>query len=170
MIDFVAAESGIRQLQARYIDAVWRKDYAAFGDCFTEDAEWHIAGKVHRGRAACVQFMEAVMPLFNRVLMTMQTPILEVQGSAVTGRTYVTEINAVKDQPAAFSIAIYYDRFVLQGDRWRFGWHHYQLHYLGPPDMTGRFYPATDYGRPHGMPGPNDVATPSQSDMPTISR
>jgi hypothetical protein len=170
MIDMLKVESGVRQLQARYVDAVWRKDYAAFGDCFTEDAEWHIAGKVHRGRAACVAFLESVMPLFNRVLMTMQAPLLEVRDGAVSGRTYVTEINAVKNQPAAFSIAIYYDRFVPQGDRWRFSWHHYQLYYLGPADMTGRFYPATDYGPPPAMPGPNDLATPSQAEMPTLSR
>lgn len=67
------------------------------------------------------------------------------------------------------SIAIYYDRFVLDGDRWRFSWHHYQLHYLGPPDMTGRFYPASDYGPPPAMPGPNDPATPAQTEMSTLS-
>lgn len=32
LTDFIAAESGIRQLQARYADAVWCKDYEAFGD------------------------------------------------------------------------------------------------------------------------------------------
>ena len=32
MIDEVRGEAGIRQLHARYADAVFRKDFAAFGD------------------------------------------------------------------------------------------------------------------------------------------
>ncbi len=45
MTDLAAADNGIRQLHARYADAVWRKDYPSFGDCFTEDCEWRIAGQ-----------------------------------------------------------------------------------------------------------------------------
>jgi uncharacterized protein (TIGR02246 family) len=169
MTDLVTAEAGIRQLQMRYVDAVFRKDYQAFADCFTEDGEWRIAGKVFRGRQACAAYLESVMPNFNRVLMTMQTPILELGDGVASGRTYVTEYNAVKDAPAAFSIAIYYDRFVLQGDRWRYAWHHYQLYYLGPTDLSGRFYPAKDYGPPFGLPGADDPATPAESEMHTLS-
>ena len=33
MTDFLMAEAGIRQLHSRYIDSVYRKDFAAFGDC-----------------------------------------------------------------------------------------------------------------------------------------
>ena len=54
MTDFAATEAAIRQLHARYVDAVWRKDYVAFGDCFTTDAEWRIAGMVLHGRAEIV--------------------------------------------------------------------------------------------------------------------
>ena len=50
MNDFLAAESAIQQLHARYIDAVWRKDADAFADCFAKDAEWKIAGMHMRGR------------------------------------------------------------------------------------------------------------------------
>ena len=44
MSDFVAAEAGIRQLHARFVDAVWRKDADAFAECFAHDGEWKIAG------------------------------------------------------------------------------------------------------------------------------
>jgi hypothetical protein len=76
MTDFVDAEVGTRQLLARYADAVWRKDFVAFGDCFTEDGEWRLGGRVIKGRAACAKFLEDVMPYFDRVLMTMGTPIM----------------------------------------------------------------------------------------------
>ena len=49
MSDFANIEAAIRQLHARYCDAVWRKDIAAFGDCFAKDAEWRIGGQETAG-------------------------------------------------------------------------------------------------------------------------
>ena len=43
MTELYVADSGIRQLYARYIDAVWRKDADAFGKCFAENGEWKIS-------------------------------------------------------------------------------------------------------------------------------
>ena len=51
MTDVLIADYAIRQLHGRYVDATWRKDAAAFADCFAEDAEWKIAGMHLRGRA-----------------------------------------------------------------------------------------------------------------------
>jgi SnoaL-like domain len=153
MDNFAVVECGVRQLQARYTDAVWRKDYVAFGECFALEAQWRIAGRLLEGRKQCADFLEEVMPLFDRVLMNMQTPLLQIDGTAITGRTYVTELNARKDRRPAFSIGIYYDRYVLQDGRWRYRWHDYQLFYLGPPDVSAQFFPVIDYGPPFDMPG-----------------
>ena len=161
MTDFAAAEAGIRQLQARYADAVWRWDFDAFGNCFAEDAEWRVAGFAVHGRAACVDLLKGLQVNFDRVLFLMQCPMLEVGNGTAIGRTYCTEQNVYKDRRPGFSIGIYYDRFVQQGDVWRYSYHHFQACYLGPPDMTGRFFEATDYGPPSAMPGPDDPATPS---------
>jgi hypothetical protein len=152
MTDFVVAEAAIRQLHARYADAVWRKDLGAFGDCFTEDAEWRISGLVCRGRAEIVGNLRRLLPLFHRVLMTFRTPILEVGNGTATGRTYVTEQNAFVNGRAGSSIATYYERFVDQGDRWRFSWRLFQLHYLGPADLSGPFFQNPDFGPPPQMP------------------
>ena len=161
MTGFLAAECGIRQLQARCVDSVWRKDFGAFGDCFTEDAEWRIGGRLMQGREACVGFLRQVMPHIRRVLITMQTPILEVSGSTAIGRTYLTEANAREGQPPVFPIGIYFDRFVLQDGRWRFAWHHYRSFYFGPNDMSGPLADRADFGPPFGMPAHDDPAPPS---------
>lgn len=153
MTDLAAADAGIRQLQSRYIDAVWRRDYDAFGDCFTADAEWRIAGRTLRGRQACIDFLAEFMPLFDRVRMTMQTPILSVADGSVTGRTDVFEHNILADRSRHITIGTYYDRFVEDGGRWRFASHFYQLYYIGPPDMSGDFHDVTDFGPPPAMPG-----------------
>jgi ketosteroid isomerase-like protein len=150
--DFVVAEAAIRQLHARYADAVWRKDYDAFGDCFAEDAEWRITGLVLRGRAAIVESVRSRLDLNHRVLMTFRTPILTVGDGTASGRTYVTEQNAFKNGRPGSSIAIYFERFVDQGDRWRFSWRLFQLHYLGKADLTDPFFDNPDYGPPPNMP------------------
>lgn len=159
MTDLIAADVGVRQLQARYIDAVWRRDYASFGACFTQDAEWRIAGRVLRGRPACVAFLQEFMPLFDRVRMTMQSPILDVGDGWATGRTDVFEHNILKDRTRHITIGAYYDRFVEEGGGWRFAAHHYQLYYIGPPDMSGDFHEVADFGPPPALPG---------SDAPTV--
>ena len=157
-LEFLAAEAGIRQLQARCSDSVWRKDLAAFGDCFTEDAEWRIGGRVLLGRVDCVGFLEAILPHIRRVLITMQTPILDVTGDTAIGRTYLSEANARESRAPVFPIGVYYDRFVRQNERWRFCWHHYQSFYYGPVDLSGPLVERADYGAPFGMPGAQDPA------------
>src|SRR5690625_4986305 len=89
MTDQVAVETAIRQFHALYTDAVWRQDYDAFGDCFTEDAEWRIAGMVLNERPAIVDNLKRLMPHFRRVLMTFRTPILSVGGHREIGRAHV---------------------------------------------------------------------------------
>lgn len=153
MTHFTDAECGIRQLQSRYTDAVWRKDLAAFGDCFAEDAEWRISGMVLKTRAEIVERFAALQSRFKRVLVTLRTPILEVGDRVASGRTYLTEQNVFADGRPWAPIGIYYERFVLEGDdRWRFKWRLFQTHYAGPPDLSGSFFENPDYGAPPAMP------------------
>lgn len=164
MSDYVKVETGIRALHARYVDAVWRKDYAAFGDCFTGDAEWRIAGMVLRGRPEIERTLKRLMGNFQRILMTFRTPLLEVGDGVASGRTYVTEQSAFKSGRPGTTIGIYYERFVEQGDRWRFTWRLFQLHYMGPADLTGSFFEQADYGPPPAMP-PLDAPTYNYSGL-----
>jgi len=166
MTDFLVAESEIRQLHARYADAVWRKDYDAFGDCFTEDAEWRIGGRVLHGRTEIVENLKRLMPNFDRILMTFRTPILEVGEGTATGRTYVTENNVFVDGRSGSSIGIYYEHFVDEGDRWRFTWRLFQTYYLGPADITGPLFENPDFGAPPEMP-PLDAPTYDHTGLTT---
>lgn len=139
MIDLLRAEAGIRQLHARYTDAVFRKDYGQFGDCFTEDAVWHVGGYTLRGRAEAMRFLEERICNSHWVLLTFRTPLLELGEEMVAGRTYVTEQNAFRELPASFNVATYHERFVEQDGVWRRAWADFQLYYTGPADLTGRF-------------------------------
>ena len=156
MSAFVAAEAGIRQLHARYTDAVWRKDAAGFAQCFTEDGEWRISGMSLKGRAEIAATIERILAPANRVLITFRTPILEVDGASATGRTYVTEKCTWRHREPNVSIGRYYERFEEVDGRWLFAWRLFQILYSGPADLSGTFTDQPDFGPPPGMP-PRDL-------------
>ena len=155
MTDFTVAETAIRQLHARYIDAVWRKDLDSFADCFAVDSEWRIEGMVVRGREGAVQFVGQMMVEYPVLFIMLGTPILEVGEGTATGRTYFNARNVKKNGEAFAPIGMYYERFVDEGDRWRFQWRLFQTHYRGPPDMSGEFVNNPQYGAPPGFPPPD---------------
>ena len=114
MHDFVAVECAIRQLHARYADAVWRKDSSAFGALFANDAQWRVGGQVMCGRTAIEAFIAGVFPLYRRILMTFRTPIVELEADGTaSARTYVTEHSLFTDGTPFAPIGIYFDRFKL---------------------------------------------------------
>ncbi len=156
MTDFVVAEAAIRQLHSRYVDAAFRKDFDAFGDCFVQDCEWRIGSYALKGRAEIVETFKGFAKNFRQILVTLRTPTLEVGDGVASGRTYLTEQNVLMDGTAHNPVGIYYEHFKDCGDRWRFTWRLFQTHYSGPPDMSGTFIEQPDYGPPPAMP-PRDA-------------
>lgn len=159
---FVSANEAVRDLHARYTDAVWRQDVAAFGDCFTDNAEWRISGMVLRGRQQIMDTIEKIFANYRMILMTFRTPILQVGNGTASGRTFVTEQVAYRNGQSGTSIGSYYEHFVQMDDGWKFSWRVFQLHYYGPADLTGTFYEQPDYGPPPAMP-PLDTVPPNVS-------
>jgi hypothetical protein len=157
MTDFVVAEAAIRQLHGRYVDAVWRKDVEAFGDCFAVDSEWRVGGRIMRGRQEAMDLMRGVFPQFTRILMTFRTPILQVGEGVASGRTYVSENSQFADGRGFGPIGIYFEHFVDEGDKWRFKWRLFQTQYAGPPDLSGSFIEVPDYGPPPAMPPLDEI-------------
>jgi uncharacterized protein (TIGR02246 family) len=159
LTDFVVAECAIRQLHARYADAVYRLDFDAFGDCFTEDCRWTIGGAVIYGRAAIVDYNRTLFTTkFRKLFITLRTPILEVGEGTASGRTYFSGQNILADGTSYAPTGIYYERFVDQGDRWRFAWRLFETHYSGPIDFSGTFFENPNWGPPPNMPPLDAVA------------
>lgn len=159
MTDLLVAECAIRQLHARYADALWRKDSESFAALFAADAEWKVAGMHLRGRAEIKRSFEQFMVHVDRTLMTFRTPIVDVNDNGVTSRTYVTEDNRFADGRTASTIGIYYERFTEEGGCWRFKWRHWNLYYIGPPDLSAPLYDCMEYGPPPGFPAADDPTT-----------
>lgn len=164
MSQFAEAEAGIRQLYARYADAVWRKDAQAFGACFAKDGQWRIAGMVLQGRAAISEAIARILAGANRVLMTFQTPILDLEdGSRASARVYVTEQCSWADGRSNLNIGRYYDRIIAQDGQWRFDWRLFQALYTGPADLSGQWFDEPDFGPPPAMPPLDAMPPPPRS-------
>ncbi|MDG2003634.1 MAG: nuclear transport factor 2 family protein [Novosphingobium sp.] len=162
-IAFLLAESGIRQLYARYADSVWRKDRAAFLECFTEDAVWKIAGQTLEGRDAIGDFFELSTSPSHKVMFWCSNPALEVTGDTASGRLQVTELIKRHDGNSARTLAIYYERYAQSDGVWRLSFHHFNMYYLGSPDLSEDYYDNLEYGPPPGFPGPDDPTTVRRS-------
>lgn len=160
-MDLVRAQCAVMQLHARYADAVWRKDADAFGDCFTKDAQWRLSGFVLDGRSTIANFMSAAFDKYRRILFTFRTPILDMRGSELSSRTYVTEQSVLADGTPYAPIGTYYERFAQEDGEMRFAWRLFMTEYIGPPDLSGEFFETPDFGPPPAMPG---------RDHPTINR
>lgn len=163
MAEYAAVEARIRQLHARYADAVWRKDLAAFADCFAADAEWRIAGMVLEGREAIASTFGNIISDATRVFMAFQTPILEVTGvGRASARTMVSEQCRWNDGRCNLTLGRYFEHFVEEGGRWRFGWRLYQVLYTGPTDLSGDYFDEPDFGAPPGMPPRDALPAPTR--------
>ncbi|PEQ13092.1 hypothetical protein B2G71_09745 [Novosphingobium sp. PC22D] len=159
MLEFLMAEAGVRDLHQRYTDAVWRRDFDAFANCFAEDAEWRISGMALRGRQQIRETFERIMEKMGRVLISFRAPILHEVDGAYCARTYIDERCAWKNGDTNIALGCYYDRFVEIDGHWFFQWRLFQQLYRGAPDMTGTFLDFDDYGAPPAMP-PLTALTP----------
>lgn len=161
MTEFIIAESGIRQLHARFSDAVFRRDAEAFVQCFADDGEWKLAAMHMRGREEIHRTFGLLLGATEKVHLILGLPILEVTGSTAIGRISCTEFTKMPDGSSALAVGIYYDRYIEVDGRWLFQWRHFGLQYRGPMDMSADMVESPDYGPFPGMP---------EADEPTITR
>lgn len=152
-------EFGVRQLYARYADAVWRQDVDAFSECFTEDAVWKIAGRTLRARAEIAEFFRASVSQSEIVTFWPGIPVLDLSGDRPAARVQVTELMKRRDGNPVRTLGLYYDRFEPDAQGWRLTWHHYDMTYFGPPDLSGPLIACPDYGPPPAQPRQNDPST-----------
>ncbi|MCJ2180869.1 nuclear transport factor 2 family protein [Novosphingobium album (ex Hu et al. 2023)] len=149
----VEMEIGVRRLHALCTDAVWRRDPVAFGECYTADGIWKIAGLEFQGRDAIGRALTDLGAGNERVLMMFGSPILDLADGVLTARTYTVEQVKLLDGGGSATVGIYYERFVEQDGRWLFQWRHFDFCYLGPPDLSAPFFPFQDYGPAPALPG-----------------
>lgn len=151
MIDLLTADFAIRQLHGRYVDAVFRKDAAAFAACWAPDAQWHIAGRHFAGQNAIAEGFVSLAGYAERVLMMLGMPVLDIGTGTAIGRIPVTELIKRSDGGHTRTVGVYDDRYAGQGLDWRFAERRWTLHYRGPGDFSEAFEKVEDPGPPPGV-------------------
>ncbi len=146
MTDLIAADVNIRQLHARFADAVWRQDGEAFANCFARDGLWKIAGMEIAGRAKIAEACGAMLGRCSHIHIITGLPIFELVDGGARGRLNMTEFARMQDGSTAMTIGWYHDDYVEENGLWCFKKRHWSMKYRGPPDMTGHFADTPNYG------------------------
>jgi len=137
----VEDELAIRDLCARYIDAINRIDDELWKSTWAEDASWSLLGQDLSGRDNLVTFWRNTMGVFNFVIMTLNSGTVDIQGDRATGRWYVKEQMSIKGTEPGIMLGIYDDEYVKQDGCWLFQSRKYHILYQGPADMSGEHHP-----------------------------
>ena len=137
----LAGELEIRTLVARYSDAVVRRDAAAWGSTWADDAVWKILGMETRGRAPIVALWERLMSGYPQVVQIPNSCVLSIDGSSATGRWYISEYGKLANGTALLTLGVYHDAYTRAAGAWRFASRRFDVLYGGPPDLSGPFLP-----------------------------
>ncbi len=137
-------ELAIRDLNARYIDAVNRVDGEAWQASWAEDGRWNIFGTEFRGRAAIFEVWKSAMAQFDFVVMALNSGTLSREGDVVRGRWYVTEHLRSRDGSGRRVLGTYQDEYLRADGEWRFAKRSYHVIHQGACDLSGEFRPIPD--------------------------
>jgi uncharacterized protein (TIGR02246 family) len=111
----------IRDLTARFTDAVNRRAPEDLAALFTEDGEWHVPGvPVARGRTAIGDVLHSLLGTFVHLVQLTHSGHIDVTGDTATASWYLTEHAEDAGGNAFTFTGVYTDRLVRTGEGWRF--------------------------------------------------
>lgn len=129
-----AVESALVQLYARYIDATWRIDTTAFGECFTDDATWEIVGRTFVGRDVIETAIADFLSANQRVLIKTGPPLIFLDNDTISAKVMINELIKTRSGEGRTTVGTYIDVLKFESDRLLFQKHSLELHYSSSPD------------------------------------
>ena len=137
-----ADELALRNLMARYVDAVNRYDADAWIATWAEDGVWHLLEQPTRGRADILILWRQMMASFEFALMLPSSCLFQVDGDAASGHWYLHEYIRDVQGVGSTILSRYQDTYTRRGGQWLFQSRRYQFLYRGPADLSGTYTPA----------------------------
>ena len=132
-------ELGLRNLMARYVDAVNRYDPEAWIDTWAQDSSWNLLGNPVVGRDNILALWQQMMATFEYALLLPSSCLFDVDGDTASGHWYLHEYSRDLEGNRSTIVSRYDDTYVKQDGRWLFASREYAFIYNGPPDFSGDF-------------------------------
>ncbi|XAH22139.1 nuclear transport factor 2 family protein [Xylophilus sp. GW821-FHT01B05] len=137
-------ELAIRNLAARFTDAVNERDTAAFRELWTDDAVWEIGqpfpSSAH-GIEAIVEMLTRLLapkPLFIQLT---HSGVVSFTGESSACARFAERERGKGEQDYYENLAIYRDELVKQSNGWRFKRRSYEYRFLDTSAFTGTGFP-----------------------------
>lgn len=134
-------EMALRNLMARYSDAVNRVDADAWIATWAEDAVWNLLGNPVSGKDNILALWKQMMSSFEFALMLPSTCLFEVDGDTASGHWYLTEYTRDPEGAASTVLSRYTDTCTRKEGQWLFQSRDYSFIYNGPADLSGTYTP-----------------------------
>ena len=141
----VEDELSIRNLVARYTDAVNQRDIGAFRELWTDDAVWEIGPPLQ----SSAEGIDEIVALLSRLLQAekyfMQmthSGVIEIKGDRATAR-FVERERGRGESTYYDCLAVYEDVLVREAAGWLFAKRFYQYRFLDQSPFAGEAFPVT---------------------------
>ena len=134
-------EMALKNLMARYVDAVNRSDADAWIATWSEDAVWNLMGDPVSGRDTILALWQGMMASFEFVVMLPSSCLFSVDGNTATGHWYLHEYMRDQQGTGSTILSRYVDTYVKKDGQWLYQSRQYDFIYNGPSDLSGPYSP-----------------------------
>ncbi len=132
----VADELAIRNLVARYAEAVSSRNREQWAATWTADGEWNVMGQTSKGRDDTVALWQKLTSSLEFIVQLASSGHVEIDGDRASGRWQITEYGKFAGGGTIFTIGFYQDECVREDGEWRFKTRSFHPLYFGPPDLS----------------------------------
>ena len=144
------SKDSIRELIARFADAVTRKDLASFGILWAEDGEWIIGEPM----SLSVVGVDRIEATFSRIVCKWEffaqfasSILIEISGNHAKARSTCEEFGINSRSGETYhNVAVYFDEFILTPEGWRFRKREYRYLWLDDRPLSGKTFPVPKLG------------------------
>jgi ketosteroid isomerase-like protein len=139
-----AHELAVRQVLARFVDALNRRDLAAYAGLWWPNAVWELTAPVNlvlEGAERIVAQATELLGGFDLLVAMAHEPVVAVHEDRATARWLLHELNRTLAGQGATTYALYADELTRRAGEWRFQHRTFATLYSQEIPLPGPAYP-----------------------------